>query len=63
MTINKITLGWLTTVPASDENFKGQLKYANPETIRAALKSKGLNKTTIKALKAELIRRAKANEK
>ena len=49
---------WLVGVPTSDSNFKWHLKYANDETVEAALaavreKPEG-NKTKIKTLEARL---------
>lgn len=53
---------WLTTTPSSDCNFKSALERASDEEIRAAISNLGGKsgvKTKLKALNAELKRRAR----
>ncbi len=57
--IDKEILSWLTNCPASDGNFKSNLKGANIETIEKALEKKELSKTAIQKLNAELRRKLK----
>lgn len=52
--MNKENLSWLTTVPASDVNFKGRLKDSDAETIKKALKCKTLSKAARKAMEIRL---------
>ena len=52
--IDKKVLSWLLTVPSCDINFQMQLKDANKETIRKALKDKSINKTKRIALERRL---------
>lgn len=59
MSIDKETLPWLTTVPASDINFRLRLKEANVETCEEALKSPGLSKTAIRMIHAQIRRLSK----
>jgi len=41
-------LGWLTTVPADDVNFKSRLRSANIATVKAALATRAVKKTVTK---------------
>lgn len=41
-------LGWLTTVPSDDTNFKSQLATANIATIQAALRSRAVRSKKVK---------------
>lgn len=62
--MNNDSIGWLTTVPASDGNFKLHLGYATIEEIMQAIeicKEQEKSKSKIKALEREL-RRRKKNE-
>lgn len=52
--IDKQTLSWLTTVPASDNNFKNNLKQADKDTCIEALKDTGLTKTARKAIERRI---------
>jgi len=56
MSVDKKTLSWLTTVPASDINFRMRLKDANLETLHAALKKPGLSKTAVRMINAQIRR-------
>ena len=57
MKVDKKILSWLTTVPASDCNFKSQLKDANIKTMQEALKDKELSKLARKSIEIELRRK------
>lgn len=62
--MNSDNIGWLTTVPASDENFKLHLDYATVEEIKQAIeicKEQEKSKSKIIALEREL-RKRKKNE-
>ncbi len=59
MKIDKKILSWLTTVPASDINFRNNLKQANKETLQAALKDKTLSKAAIRFIESEMKRKIK----
>ena len=63
MKINKKILSWLITVPASDTNFRCQLKDANIETMQEALKNKELSKAARKFIESEIRRKRKNNFK
>lgn len=56
MKVNKEDLRWLTTVPASDINFKTRLRDANLVTMREALGDNGLSKTARKAIEIQIRR-------
>lgn len=58
-------LGWLTNCPATDSNFKSNLKRATAEEIRKALEIVGgrpNSKTKEKALRRELARKEAAEQ-
>lgn len=60
--MNNENIKWLTTVPASDCNFKSHLKAATVEEIKQAIeicKEQEKGKSKITALERELKRRAK----
>lgn len=60
--MNSSNISWLTTVPASDYNFKIHLQTATVEEIKTAismLDEKKGSVTKITALQRELRRRAK----
>ena len=59
--INKEILSWLTTVPASDINFRSRLKDANWITIHEALKDKFISKAARNFMEAQLKRLEKLN--
>lgn len=62
--MNSDNIGWLTTIPASDGNFKMHLDYATVEEIKQAieiLEKQEKSKSKIIALEREL-RRRKKNE-
>ena len=61
MKIQKDNLSWLTTVPASDINFKCRLKDSNSATIKKALACKSLSKSAVQKLTSELKRKLKSN--
>ena len=54
MEIDKDILSWLAYTPASDINFIMQLREANIETCRAALKYKRISKTARKKIESKL---------
>lgn len=58
-------VSWLLSVPANDCNFKNHLKYASVNELEEALSRlpEYGNKTKIKAITAELRRRAKNENK
>lgn len=60
-------IGWLTTVPATDMNFKLHLGYATVEEIKESIsiltgKGEKRNVSRIKALEMELRKRKEENE-
>jgi len=57
MKINKENLSWLTTVPASDINFRTRLKESNLVTMQEALKNKKLSKSARRFIEAEIGRK------
>lgn len=60
--MNSDNISWLTTVPASDCNFKLHLGYATVEEIEQALdicRKQEKSKSKITALERELKRRTK----
>ena len=56
MKIDKKILGWLTTVPAHDSNFRWNIKFANIETLKKALKDKTISKSARSIMKSRLRR-------
>ena len=48
--VDENVLSWLTTVPAGDINFRSKLAGANIETLKEALKKKGLSKLAVKSI-------------
>ena len=61
-------VSWLTTVPATDVNFKDRLQYATVEEIKESLsvlagKEEKGNKSRIAALSRELRKRERARSK
>lgn len=56
MEINKEILNWIVNVPASNNNFKLNLKKANLQTCREALKNNCLSKGARKAIEVQIRR-------
>lgn len=61
-------ISWLTTVPATDMNFKNHLQYATVEEIKEALsimagKGEKGNASRIEALSRELRKREKESRR
>ncbi|EOS68789.1 hypothetical protein C818_02664 [Lachnospiraceae bacterium MD308] len=61
-------ISWLTTVPATDINFKSHLQHATVEEIKEALfvlaeKEEKGNKSRVTALSRELRKRERAESK
>ena len=51
--VNYKVLPWLTTVPASDQNFKINLEQANLRTLAEALHANNLTKTARQKIEAQ----------
>jgi hypothetical protein len=54
-------LPWLTTVPASDINFKNNLSLANLETLQEALKKNYLSKLARKSIESRIKKLQRCN--
>lgn len=46
--VDEDALGWLTSVPSDDVNFKSRLKFANLATVKAALATRAVKNTVTK---------------
>lgn len=60
--IDKNILSWLTTVPASDINFKTNLQNANLETLQEALKKDSLSKLARKSIESKIKKLQRCND-
>ncbi len=56
MKIEKKHIGWLTTVPSGDVNFRGHLKEANIVTLQEALKDESISKTARRMIESQIKR-------
>ena len=56
MAVEREILNWIVNVPASNNNFKIQLKKANLETCREALKNNCISKGARKAIEVQVRR-------
>ena len=54
--VQKKHIGWLTTVPSGDVNFRDHLKEANIATLQEALKDKTISKTARRMIGAQIKR-------